>query len=314
MTLFIWNLYLITLITSSYSHDNNTNPELCNVTETSLSGKYYVIGLFSMQNLSNNKIDDKAFRLYLKLRYFIGRQQSLSRLVNGTDIGFTAFDVRHSQDNLVSALAEIFLEKAYKPSRTVLNGTTSGWFCDCNTNRSYSSNILAIVSFMSDKLTKLAASITTAENIPFYAYTDYNVISPFESYVYPMFYSSYGLVNNEVYRMRARIRMRAKTSRLVILLNLISDTNKISNFHVLQLGTMLKNKRHCAAVYAPDPKNMATMETIVKQLKKYGNVDVTVVWINQRQRTEFIEELDRQMVEHSIFTQMRLSLLSKNSM
>jgi len=269
------------------------------VNMTSSEGEYYVIGLFSMYDShSDGEFDDKAIRLYIKLRYFIGRQISMSRLYNGTSIGFVAFDVGRQHDTLVTTLTDILLGKKFKPGRGLLRrrNETGEWFCEC-LRKSRSSNILSIVSYIPNDMTKLAAGVVSADGIPFFAYTEQELVAPFER-AYHLLFTSYGLINIEVNKMMTRINasMRDPQNKLVILVNLISDTNKISTFHVSELLKMLREKNHCIAIYTPASLDKFSMATLVRELKESVTMTAGVVWIDWNERDEFIMELERQQV------------------
>ena len=315
------------------------------INQTSQNGEYYVIGLFSMRQKNNNSddvvnFDDKAMRLYVKLRYFIGRQTTLVPYVNGTAIGFTAYDIGwDDRDRMVSAVVNILLEQKYRSNRIIdggakceetrleENGEQQSTSSDAtqssknskdnttsslpnhnrrcknpSTNNNKKSNIFAVVSYMSDDMTKLAAAILSVERIPFFAYTQTEIIAPFEDNIYHWFFSSFGLLHHDINKMRTRIETSVAKDRLVVLLNLYSGTNLISNIHADELWDVLEQRGHCMASFSRPsdsghPSHNITMETVVKHVKENGlSLDTSVVWVERKSRDALIRELESQRV------------------
>lgn len=320
------------------------------VNQTSQNGEYYVIGLFSMRqnnmNDTTREFDDKAIRLYVKLRYFVSRQRSLVPYFNGTRIGFAAYDVgTGDRDKMLAAVVNILLEQKYRSSEigqeedggsssvnckqcifdgnaeeieshlsygdtgpiktdyNITSSTINQNSCHCNRNSSTvnntvnkKSNIFAVVSYMSDEMTKLAAAILSAEGIPFFAYTQTEVIHPFQDNVYHWFFSSFGLLRHDINEMQTRIETQVAKNQLVILLNLVSKTNFISNIHASELWDALEQDGHCIASFSRPSRNL-TMATVAKHFKENGlNLDASVIWVARKWRDALILELDKERI------------------
>ena len=333
------------------------NTKTSPVYQTSVKGEYYVIGLFSMRKNNNNSsdFDEKAIRLYVKLRYFIGRQISLIPYFNGVSIGFTAFDVGWDDTHtMTSAVVDILLNAKYRSSETrdscnceqdisdkttkyivrteetfnTFNETHQPNYCparDTTTNNPHNqrshlpnttesgnrccmkSSVFAVVSYMSDELTKLTATILSGEGIPFFAYTEQEVITPFQDNIYHWFFSSFGLLHHDVNTMRSRIQTSVRKNRLVVLLNLMSGTNLISDIHARELWNDLEVSGHCMVSLSSQPRvgnhsrasltsqqrNVTTIATVVKSLTQNAlHLDTSVVWVERKFRSALIRELD----------------------
>ena len=358
----MWREFLSPTITTTlvfliciHSNDLLVFPKQSNtvdnsVNQTSQKGDYYVVGLFSMRQNNNNTngtssdFDDKAMRLYVKLRYFVSRQRSLVPYFNGKPIGFAAYDVgADDHHKMVSAIVNILLEQKYRsieigqedgdnssvnceydvfdedmkdstssneetgPINTHYNITSSAanhYNYRCRQNYSTinnvvinkKSNIFAVVSYMSDEMTKLAAAILSAEGIPFFAYTETEVIRPFQDDVYHWFFSSFGLLHHDINKMQTRLETNVPKDRLVVLMNLVSKTNFISNIHAGELWGALEQSGHCIASFSR-PSHNITMKTVAKHFKENGlSLDTSVIWVARKWRDALIKELDKQRV------------------
>ena len=104
-------------------------------------GDFYVIGLITVfENESTEDVDLNAMRLYLKLRYFIGRQERLNKCLK---IGYVAYNVNNNSKQLTNAFTTILLHKEFKSKMLRSKQQNISYTC-CQ----YSSNVVAVVSYM----------------------------------------------------------------------------------------------------------------------------------------------------------------------
>ena len=136
--------------------------------EIQYEGNYYVIGLYSLMH--NKNLDEKAIRLHLSLRYFIGRQRKLAakRNIQSVRIGFVAYDVCNDSLRLTEVLMKLFMDPMFNSNNCSVQRPSEDSCCvECG----YSSNIIAVVSYLSPELTRQAADILQFEKLPYFAYS-----------------------------------------------------------------------------------------------------------------------------------------------
>ena len=259
--------------------------------ETQLEGNYYVIGLYSLMH--NENLDEQAIRLHLSLRYFIGRQRKLAakRNIRNVRIGFVAYDVCNDSLRLTEILMKLFMDPRFNSNNCSVQKPSEDSCClECG----YSSNIIAVVSYLLPELTRQAADILQFEKLPYFAYSRNISLSRSQIIYHVNFISVYRLINDEVVKLLEVItKGRFKSIALVQLGEKQSD---ISKQHQERLRQYIKATGHLcykAAVINVHNKNNSYYD-LIDEIKKAQNIDLVILWssINTRSKTlKIVDEI-----------------------
>ena len=258
--------------------------------EIQYEGNYYVIGLYSLMH--NKNLDEKAIRLHLSLRYFIGRQRKLAakRNIQNVRIGFVAYDVCNDSLRLTEVLMKLFMDPMFNSNNCSVQRPSKDSCCvECG----YSSNIIAVVSYLSPELTRQAADILQFEKLPYFAYSGNISLSRWQRIYHENFISIYRLINDEVAKLLEVITKGGfKTIALVQLGEKQSD---ISKLHQERLRQYIKATGHLcykATVSNVRNKNNSYYDLIDK-IKKAQNIDLVILWSSINTRSETLKIIDK---------------------
>ena len=230
-------------------------------------GKYYVIELSSM--CSDNKLiklDKQAIRLHLKLRYMIGRQQKLNPRMK---IGFISYDVCFETSLLMETLANFILDDKFRGS-------------------TYSTNIIAVVSFMPFHMTRLAADVMTTTSIPYYAYANQS-----ESYSFvdnhKKYHSSYQLLHKDIDEIEREVLFyNFKHVALVT----IGKSGLASIHRDVLWRSLVKHHGLCVLMKDLTGKDTTEMEEFVSEVRRDKTLRMVVIWSKRIYRGPFLQFTD----------------------
>ena len=264
---------------------------LTETSEIQLEGNYYVIGLYSLMH--NENLDEQAIRLHLSLRYFIGRQRKLAakRNIRNVRIGFVAYDVCNDSLRLAEVLMKLFLDPRFNSNNCSVQKPSEDSCClECG----YSSNIIAVVSYLLPELTRQAADVLQFEKLPYFAYSRNISLSRSQIIYHVNFISVYRLINDEVVKLLEVITKGG--FKAIALVQLGEKQSDISKLHQERLRQYIKATDHLcykAAVINVRNKNNSYYD-LIDEIKKAQNIDLVILWssINTRSKTlKIIDEI-----------------------
>ena len=243
-------------------------------------GDFYVIGLISVfKNESTEDVDFNAMRLYLKLRYFIGRQGRRNRDLK---IGYVAYNVNNNSKQLTSALTTILLEEGFKSKMLRSKQQNMSYTC-CQ----YSSNIVAVVSYMSKRLTKQAARIMSLGSIPYFAFSN-EIIPKYYDNRFSNFHSSSSLINSDIFYYRKLLSSHSINQ--IALNNLYEKKSKMVNLHQSLLwNDLIKQDKSCVFKIAIHSKSINDMQDNVSHIRHNHDLQMIIIWSSIRDRKIFIQ-------------------------
>ena len=258
--------------------------------ETHYEGNYYVIGLYSLMH--NENLDEQAIRLHLSLRYFIGRQRILAakRNIRNVRIGFVAYDVCNNSLRLTEVLMKLFMDPRFNFNNCSVQKPSEDCCCsECG----YSSNIIAVVSYLSPELTRQAADILQFEKLPYFAYSRNISLSQSQIIYHVNFISIYRLINDEVVNLLEVITKGG--FKTIALVQLGENQSDLSKLHQDRLRQYIKATGHLCykeAVINVRNKNNSYYDLIDK-IKKAQNIDLVILWSSINTRSETLKIIDK---------------------
>ena len=243
-------------------------------------GDFHVIVLISVfENESTEDVDITAMRLYLKLRYFIGRQQLKNKDLK---IGYVAYNVNNNSKQLTNSLTTILLDEEIKSKMLRSKQQNISYTC-CQ----YSSNVVAVVSYMSKQLTKQAARIMSLGNIPYFAFSD-EIMTKYYDNRFSNFRSSSNLINSDI--LYYRKLLSSHSINQIALINLYDKKSKMVNLHQSLLwNDLIKEDKSCVFKIAIHSKNINEMQDYVSHIRHNHDLQMIIIWSSTRDRKIFIQ-------------------------
>lgn len=262
--------------------------------ETQLEGNYYVIGLYSL--MYNENFDEQAVRLHLSLRYFIGRQRQLAVKWNirNVRIGFVAYDVCNDSLRLTEVLIKLFMDPMFNSNNCSVQKPSEDSCClECD----YSSNIIAVVSYLSPELTRQAADILQIEKLPYFAYSERVSLSRSQMTHHVNFISIYRLINDEVVKLLEVIRKGG--FKTIALVQLEEKQSNISKLHQERLRHYIKSIGHlCYKATVINVHNKSNSRYLIDKIKKAESIDLIILWSSIVTRSETLKIIDEIKVQN----------------
>ena len=216
-------------------------------------------------------------------------------------VGFISYNVCNDISYLVQGLINVFLDPHLKPgSSTVRDGQCNSSDgnnsdpklhslcprCSCTI---YQSNVIAIVSYLPAYMTRIVADLAIAESIPVYAFAKErleNVRNALKTH--PNFYSSFGMINDEIYRLTNNINEFG--IKHIFLVNIGLSATGLSLYHQEQLWKFITTKPNiCAQRRSINSTDISNMNVLIKKIRQDKTLQMIVLWSNKDDQKLFVE-------------------------
>ena len=187
---------------------------------------------------------------------------------------------------MVETLTHVLLNPHFKPRQSVIRDTCKEYGCQKCKCREYSSNIVAIFTYLPIEQTRIAASIMSSESIPFLAFSNEKFFLHTSSYTRnPYMYSSYELAAfNLVYTIDT---FNIKNLALV---NIGKFATDLALYHQAALWNQLVVDRHiCIQRKNIGALNVTEMKNYVDYIRGEKSIQLIVLWSYLADIPSFIE-------------------------
>ena len=242
---------------------------------------FYYIGLFSI-GLNNGTVD------YQALRFHFAMKDTLMAWDPYNYIGFISYDVCDSPERLTQIVTSVMLSKRYKTRQKKFQTEGSGYRCECS--KYFSTDIIAVLSYLSDDLTRLLANLLLPENLLLFSHTSTDIF-PNHPDNYPHFYPDYKVNSAFLYELRQSI---SDLNFNNIALIQIGSNEFTSSQHKIFWDYFSANNKTCITTVSIE-SNYQQMNSTVQILKHIRNFTIFMIWTNQEDDFQQFKTLAEQM-------------------
>ena len=239
--------------------------------------------------------------LLLHFRYFIENEYYQDKRIPLGHLSFNVCDERM----MIAQLSHILLNPFFKPkqrkwedkqncykntSYCLGSKTSIGEFCNCKIckcTEPYSSNILVILSYLPIHHTKLATSLMRGEHMPFFAFSNQELIlSQLKEKFFEPMYSTYEL--GRFFFLRYLDRNSA--IKHIAFVDVGKFSNSLANYHQNQIwNEILRRGNVCIQKKYLDPSNITEIKQYIDYIRHDKTLQVIIIWIDYKYLPMVIE-------------------------